>query len=119
MSHIGIIPSHETLEAELTRLRALVIQPVSLRDSLGLQPIQERIIRHLMACYPESSLKADVYHAVTGRWHSESNALDVQISRMRAKLAAYGLRINTVRGDGWVLPDATAEQLRRMVGVVL
>ena len=51
--------------------------------------------------------KAIAEHA----WHDEtdplgSNAIDVQLSRLRAKLPAAGVRIVTVRGAGYRLEEA-------------
>src|SRR5207244_13623594 len=51
--------------------------------------------------------KAIAEHA----WHDEtqplgSNAIDVQLSRLRAKLPASGVRIVTVRGAGYRLEAA-------------
>lgn len=109
-------PSRETLEAENTRLRALAIKPVSLRDLLNLTMAEEDVLRELMASYPHPSLGADIYFALTGRTYGATNPIEVLVSRVRRKIALHGFDIETRRGSGWVLSRSAAEHLLRMVG---
>jgi two-component system copper resistance phosphate regulon response regulator CusR len=75
---------------------------------LGLTGTEYNILELLMRRSPAVvSRKAIAEHA----WRDEtepmgSNAIDVQLSRMRAKLPSAGIRIVTVRGAGYRLEEA-------------
>jgi two-component system copper resistance phosphate regulon response regulator CusR len=75
---------------------------------LGLTATEYNILELLMRRSPSVvSRKAIAEHA----WRDEtepmgSNAIDVQLSRMRAKLPGAGVRIVTVRGAGYRLEEA-------------
>ena len=114
----------------LARIRALqrrprgVDAPVICRGSLSLDPVRREvtvgtrelaltgteynILELLMRCSPAVvNRKAIAEHG----WRDEtdplgSNAIDVQLSRLRAKLPAAGVRIVTVRGAGYRLEEA-------------
>ncbi len=113
----------------LARIRALqrrprgVDQPVMARGRLALDPVK----REVTADGRPVALTGTEYHilellirrwpAVVDRkaiaehaWADEtdplgSNAIDVQMSRLRAKLPASGIRIVTVRGAGYRLEE--------------
>ncbi|HEY4634592.1 MAG TPA: response regulator transcription factor [Candidatus Limnocylindrales bacterium] len=113
----------------VARVRALqrrprgVDGPVIVRGSLALDPVKHEasvadrqlgltvteynILELLMRRSPAVvSRKAIAEHA----WHDEtdplgSNAIDVQLSRLRAKLPTAGVRIVTVRGAGYRLEE--------------
>jgi two-component system copper resistance phosphate regulon response regulator CusR len=76
--------------------------------TLGLTPIEYNILELLMRRSPAVvDRKAIAEHA----WQDEtdplgSNAIDVQLSRLRAKLPSAGVRIVTVRGSGYRLEEA-------------
>ena len=76
--------------------------------ALGLTPIEYNILELLMRRSPAVvDRKAIAEHA----WQDEtdplgSNAIDVQLSRLRAKLPSAGVRIVTVRGSGYRLEEA-------------
>ena len=114
----------------LARIRALqrrprgVDAPIIARGSLALDPVRREftvagrplaltsteynILELLMRRSPAVvDRKAMAEHA----WRDEtdplgSNAIDVQLSRLRAKLPAAGVRIVTVRGAGYRLEEA-------------
>jgi two-component system, OmpR family, response regulator len=114
----------------LARIRALqrrprgVDGPILLRGSLALDPVRREASvdgRGLALTITEYSIlellmrrspavvdrKAIAEHA----WRDEtdplgSNAIDVQLSRLRAKLSGAGVRIVTVRGAGYRLEEA-------------
>ena len=114
----------------LARVRALqrrprnVDAPVLSRGQLALDPLRHQvtvrgaplsltsteynILELLLRRSPAVvDRKAIAEHA----WHDEtqplgSNAIDVQLSRLRAKLPNAGIRIVTVRGAGYRLEDA-------------
>jgi DNA-binding response OmpR family regulator len=114
----------------LARIRALqrrprgVDAPVLSRGRLELDPVRRRVTvdgRELALTATEYGIleilvrrspavvdrKAIAEHA----WEDEtdplgSNAIDVQLSRLRAKLPAAGVRIVTVRGAGYRLEEA-------------
>jgi DNA-binding response OmpR family regulator len=76
--------------------------------SLGLTVTEYNILELLMRRSPAVvDRKASAEHA----WRDEtdplgSNAIDVQLSRLRAKLPSAGIRIVTVRGAGYRLEEA-------------
>ncbi len=91
----------------------LVLDPVSrvvtvAGREIGLTSTEYRILELLMRRSPAVvDRKAIAEHA----WADEtdplgSNAIDVQMSRLRAKLPSAGVRIVTVRGAGYRLDDA-------------
>ena len=114
----------------LARIRALqrrprgVDAPIIARGTLALDPIRREFtvadhplaltatefsILELLMCRSPAVVdrKAIAEHA----WRDEtdplgSNAIDVQLSRLRAKLPASGVRIVTVRGAGYRLEEA-------------
>jgi two-component system copper resistance phosphate regulon response regulator CusR len=114
----------------VARIRALqrrprgVDAPVVVRGALALDPLRREVTVHgrpLSLTLTEFNIlellmrrsptvvdrKAIAEHA----WRDEtepmgSNAIDVQLSRLRAKLPSAGIRIVTVRGAGYRLEDA-------------
>ena len=114
----------------LARIRALqrrprgVDAPVICRGSLSLDPVRREVTvgtRELALTGTEYNILELLMRrspAVVNRkaiaehgWRDEtdplgSNAIDVQLSRLRAKLPAAGVRIVTVRGAGYRLEEA-------------
>jgi DNA-binding response OmpR family regulator len=114
----------------LARIRALqrrprgVDGPVIVRGSLELDPVRRQVSRNgrtLGLTLTEFNILELLMRrtpAVVGRkaiaehgWRDEtdplgSNAIDVQMSRLRAKLVNCGVRILTVRGAGFRLEEA-------------
>ncbi len=114
----------------LARIRALqrrprgVDAPVLHRGSLALDPVRrevtvgDRPVNLTVTEYNILELLLRRSPAVVDRkaiaehaWRDEtdplgSNAIDVQLSRLRAKLPAAGIRIVTVRGAGYRLEEA-------------
>ncbi len=114
----------------LARIRALqrrprgVDAPVICRGSLSLDPVRREVrvgTRELPLTGTEYNILELLMRrspAVVNRkaiaehgWRDEtdplgSNAIDVQLSRLRAKLPAAGVRIVTVRGAGYRLEEA-------------
>jgi DNA-binding response OmpR family regulator len=76
--------------------------------TLSLTPTEYNILELLMRRSPAVvDRKAIAEHA----WHDEtdplgSNAIEVQLSRLRAKIPTAGIRIVTVRGTGYRLEEA-------------
>lgn len=110
---LNLLPEQNAV-AEISRLRALVLRPVSLRETLGVTPLEEAVLRELLARHPVVTSRAEMLLA-TGS-SAEINTIEVQVCRMRAKLDGCGLEVKTVRGRGWVLEDDTAKRLMLMVG---
>ena len=91
----------------------MALDPVSRAVSTGGRPLnltatEYQILELLMRRSPAVvDRKAIAEHA----WRDEtdplgSNAIDVQLSRLRAKLPNAGIRIVTVRGAGYRLEEA-------------
>ncbi len=92
---------------------ALALDPIRHEVTVGDRPLgltstEYKILELLMRRSPAVvDRKAIAEHA----WRDEtdplgSNAIDVQLSRLRAKLPASGVRIVTVRGAGYRLEEA-------------
>ena len=92
---------------------ALALDPVTRRVTVGdrpvsLTPTELNILELLLRRAPAVvDRKAIAEHA----WRDEtdplgSNAIDVQMSRLRAKLPGAGIRIVTVRGAGYRLEES-------------
>jgi DNA-binding response OmpR family regulator len=92
---------------------ALALDPIRHEVTVGDRPLgltstEYNILELLMRRSPAVvDRKAIAEHA----WRDEtdplgSNAIDVQLSRLRAKLPASGVRIVTVRGAGYRLEEA-------------
>ena len=100
------------VEGPVLRRGAVALDPVrrgvTVADvPLALTPTEYSILELLLRRSPAVvDRKAIAEHA----WHDEtdplgSNAIDVQLSRLRAKLPAAGVRIVTVRGSGYRLEE--------------
>lgn len=113
---MSITPSLETMQAELERLRALVVLPVSLGSRLGLTSGEERILRHLLRAYPNAVSRATLHQEIVGRY-SDINTFNVVLSRLRRKLAGTRILVIREKRSGLVLSDEGATELYYMVGV--
>ncbi len=100
------------VEGPVLRRGAVALDPVRREVTvadvpLALTPTEYSILELLLRRSPAVvDRKAIAEHA----WHDEtdplgSNAIDVQLSRLRAKLPAAGVRIVTVRGAGYRLEE--------------
>jgi DNA-binding response OmpR family regulator len=101
------------VDAPVISRGGLALDPVK-RDvtvsgrSLSLTPTEYNILELLMRRSPAVvDRKAIAEHA----WHDEtdplgSNAIEVQLSRLRGKIPTAGIRIVTVRGAGYRLEEA-------------
>ena len=113
----AIAPSYDCLQDEIDRLRALVINPVCLKRRLGLQPFQERVLRHLIATYPRKISAEELYNALSGREHFPSNTIEATMCRMRKLLDAHGMEIKCTYRHGYVLTAESHARLLHIIGV--
>ena len=101
------------LDGETVERGRLVLDPVRREVTVGGRPVNltvtELLILELLMRRSPAVLdrKAIAEHA----WRDEtdplgSNAIDVQMSRLRAKLPGAGIRVVTVRGAGYRLEEA-------------
>ena len=115
----AIKPSDDCLYDEIARLRALVVRPVCLKRTLGLQPLEERVLRQLVALYPAVTRDRKIYLEVNGGTNFSSNLVAVIVSRLRRKLAPHGLEILTRHGKGFVLTPESHAKALQILGVSL
>ena len=73
--------------------------------AVPLSPVEARLVDVLLQRFGAVVSRPDL---MAGVWPGEPpprNALDVQISRLRRRLADVGLTVTTVRGRGYLLDD--------------
>jgi two-component system, OmpR family, response regulator len=75
--------------------------------ALELSAREWSVLEHLLVRAGKVVAKEQILQAVAGRDDVLSeNAIEVYVSRLRAKIESAGLRIRTVRGFGYLLADA-------------
>lgn len=78
-------------------------------NSVAISSTQVGIMEHFVAHYGEVVYRAELeQQVVTTTGKITRNALDLQIMRLRRRIAAVGLNITTVWGRGYILESATA-----------
>jgi DNA-binding response OmpR family regulator len=80
------------------------------RQSLDLGPREWTVMEYLMLQAPKPANKDKLLQALTG-WDKEitSNAVEVYISRLRAKLEPHGIALRSIRGFGYRLERVEAD----------
>jgi len=94
-----------------TATRLACIRPSG--QALELGPREWTVMEYLLIHAPKPANKDKLLQALTG-WDKEitPNAVEVYISRLRAKLEPHGIALRSIRGFGYRLelaPDGTAE----------
>jgi DNA-binding response OmpR family regulator len=74
---------------------------------VALSPLQARLTAILLEKFTEMVSQQDLALATQGARDVRRNSLDVQMHRLRRKLAPKGLVIRTVRKRGYVLEPET------------
>lgn len=84
--------------------------PVLVRQALELGPREWTVMEYLMLQAPKPANKDKLLQALTG-WDKEitPNAVEVYISRLRAKLEPHGIALRSIRGFGYRLERIGAE----------
>ena len=76
---------------------------------ISLSPVQEAIMRTLLACYGEPVSRAEVAAAAwPGKGTAGVSAINIHIYRLRPRLRDLGLVIHTLRGRGFLLESLDA-----------
>lgn len=80
------------------------------RQALELGPREWTVMEYLMLQAPKPANKDKLLQALTG-WDKEitSNAVEVYISRLRAKLEPHGIALRSIRGFGYRLERVGAD----------
>lgn len=81
--------------------------------SVPLSPVERQIVGRLIARFRAVVARNELMGAVWPGEPPPRNALDVQISRLRRRLAEVGLAITTVRGRGYML-DEMSESVQQL-----
>ena len=83
--------------------------PTALRQPLELGPREWTVMEYLMLQAPKPANKDKLLQALTG-WDKEitPNAVEVYISRLRAKLEPHGIALRSIRGFGYRLERVVA-----------
>ena len=101
----------EQLEAELGYLREDA-RMFDAYPTLRLSPLRTRALNFLRAKSPAIVGRQRLFDAVWGgREVSETNTVDVAISKIRAEIGRVGASIETHSGIGWSLDAASAALL--------
>lgn len=99
-------------ELTLGRLRMdLEARRVFIADApLELSAREWAVLEHLLARIGKVVSKEQILQAVAG-WNESlsENAIEVYVSRLRARIEPAGLRIRTVRGFGYLLEEAALD----------
>jgi two-component system cell cycle response regulator CtrA len=115
----------EALEAEVERLQARIEQ---LEEAAGIRfvtplewrltPAEMRVFGVLMAreLATKDAIMAALYRD-TGRDEAEIKIVDVLVCKIRAKLRAFDVSIQTVWGQGYRLTPPTKAKVREMIGL--
>jgi two-component system OmpR family response regulator len=84
--------------------------PTTTRQLLELGPREWTVMEYLMLQAPKPANKDKLLQALTG-WDKEitPNAVEVYISRLRAKLEPHGIALRSIRGFGYRLERVGAE----------
>ena len=108
----------EARDEEIRRLR-LDLEPGQVAGHLlGLTPKEATFLAVLMARRVAhfEAVEASLYGLDDGS--PESNVYKVFVCRIRAKLAAYGVEVETIRGIGWRLPAESKARLHDVVAAL-
>jgi DNA-binding response OmpR family regulator len=84
--------------------------PSSIKQPLELGPREWTVMEYLMLQAPKPANKDKLLQALTG-WDKEitPNAVEVYISRLRAKLEPHGIALRSIRGFGYRLERVGAD----------
>ena len=97
------------LELDTALRSASICQAGASRQALELGPREWAVLEYLLLQAPKPSNKDKLLHALTG-WDKEitPNAVEVYISRLRAKLEPFGIALKAIRGFGYRLEWAAS-----------
>lgn len=92
------------LELDTANRRASAVLPGGERQSLDLGPREWTVMEYLLLQAPKPASKEKILAALTG-WDKEMtpNAVEVYISRLRAKFEPHGVALRSIRGFGYRL----------------
>ncbi len=110
----ALVRRHENRRAGVLALGALRFQSQGLRAWIGEEPLslsarESALLQYLMARAGEVVSREQLTALVPG-WSagSSDNALELLVSRLRAKIEPAGVRLRTVRGLGYLLEPMDA-----------
>jgi DNA-binding response OmpR family regulator len=97
-------------QASIQLPQGLEGEPATSRLPLELGPREWTVMEYLMLQAPKPANKDKLLQALTG-WDKEitPNAVEVYISRLRAKLEPHGIALRSIRGFGYRLERVGAE----------
>jgi DNA-binding response OmpR family regulator len=92
------------LELDTALRSASICSPGADRQPLELGPREWAVLEYMLLQAPKPANKDKLLHALTG-WDQEitPNAVEVYISRLRAKLEPFGIALKAIRGFGYRL----------------
>ena len=98
------------LELDMALRQASIHVPPASRQPLELGPREWTVMEYLMLQAPKPANKDKLLQALTG-WDKEitPNAVEVYISRLRAKLEPHGIALRSIRGFGYRLERVGAD----------
>lgn len=107
---------NDLLKEQVAYLQSLLVADDPLPAEWNLSPSEERLFRVLLS--REVATRDVVIAAVYwGKDEPETAAkcIDVNVSRMRKKLSAFGVEVKTIWGRGYCLPSDVRQQYRRSI----
>ncbi|MGC3986111.1 MAG: response regulator transcription factor [Pseudorhodoferax sp.] len=108
----ALVRRHENRREGRLALAALRFDPQGMRAAIGGQPLalsarESTLLQYLMTRAGQIVAREQLMALVPG-WAAATtdNALELQVSRLRAKIEPGGVRLRTVRGLGYLLEAA-------------
>lgn len=113
----ALVRRHENRRAGVLALAALRFDTQGMRATVGTQPLslsarESTVLQYLMTRAGQIVAREQLTALVPG-WAAATsdNALELLLSRLRAKIEPAGVRLRTVRGLGYLLEAAGADGL--------
>jgi two-component system response regulator TctD len=110
----ALVRRHELRRTEMLVMSALRFDTAARRAHVGEQPVhlsmRECIVLQYLMLKTGQIVPRDQLTSLIPDWDaaSSSNALELLVSRLRAKIEPAGVRLRTVRGLGYVLEPAAS-----------
>jgi len=110
----ALVRRHEFRRSELLALAALRFDATARRAYIGERPValsaRECIVLQYLLLKTGQIVPREQFAALIPGWDAgtSDNALELLMSRLRAKIEPGGVRLRTVRGLGYLLEPATA-----------